>query len=244
MMFTVSLEGIEQTAGILFYGSLGVHITLLVTRRDKAALHQTARHRRQTEHRQVILLCTHILTSRCLTDISLHIFSQFHTVLHVLVLNELKHDITLGRVRIVSLIGLFIVFLQQDHSILTLSNLKVLQHTCHLTCPFACSQGIGLEAMSYFPLRQGVDMDGDKQVGLILIGDLCATVEFDKGVGLTGIDYLHAGTVLFYHTSEGQGILQCQVLLLHLTLTDGTRVTAAMSGIDHQREGLTGSSHR
>ena len=84
-------------------------------------------------------------------------------------------------------------------------------------------------------------MDGDEEVGLVLVGNLRPSVEFHEGIGLTGIDDLHVGTVLFDHLSEGQGISQCQCLLLHLTLADGTGVKAAMSGIDHQCESLIGS---
>ena len=241
MVPAVSLEGIEKTSGILLCCCLGVHKGLLVAGRDKAALHQTPRHRRQTEHRQVILLGTHILTSCRLTDIPLHILGQFHRILHVLVLNELKHDITLRRVRVIALIGLLIVFLQEDHGVLTLSDLQVLQHTGLLSCPLTRSQSIGLEATRHLTLRQGVDMDGDEEVGLVLVGDLRPTVEFHEGIGLAGIDDLHVRTILLDHLSEGQGIPQRQVLFLHLTLTDGTRIKAAMSGIDHQCEGLIGS---
>ena len=84
-------------------------------------------------------------------------------------------------------------------------------------------------------------MDGDEEVGLVLVGDLRPTVEFHEGIGLAGIDDLHVRTILLDHLSEGQGIPQRQVLFLHLTLTDGTRIKAAMSGIDHQCEGLIGS---
>ena len=84
-------------------------------------------------------------------------------------------------------------------------------------------------------------MDGDEEIGLVLVGNLCPSVEFHEGIGLTGIDDLHVGTVLLDHLSEGQGIPQRQILLFHLTLTDGTCVKAAMSGIDHQCEGLIGS---
>ena len=83
-------------------------------------------------------------------------------------------------------------------------------------------------------------MDGDKEVGLVLVSNLCPSVEFHEGIGLTGIDNLHVGTILLDHLSESQGIPQRQVFLLHLTLADGTRVEAAMSGINHQCEGLIG----
>ena len=111
MIPAVSLESVKKAFGIHPYCSLGVHKTLLIAGRDETTLHQTPRHRRQTEHSQVILLGTHVLTTRRLTDVLLHILGQFDRVLHILVLNKLKHDIALRRVRVVTLIGLLIVFL-------------------------------------------------------------------------------------------------------------------------------------
>ena len=84
-------------------------------------------------------------------------------------------------------------------------------------------------------------MDGDEEVGLILVGNLCPSIKFHEGIGLTGIDDLHVRTILLDHISEGQSIPQRQVLFLHLTLADSTRIKAAMSGINHQRESLIGS---
>ena len=81
-------------------------------------------------------------------------------------------------------------------------------------------------------------MDGDEQVGLVLVGNLSTTVEFYKRISLPGVDHLHVGTVLFHHSSEGKGIPQCQVFLLHLCLSDGTRITTAMTGVDHECEVL------
>ena len=111
VLLVISQEGIKDATGILTLGSFGVHVVLLVTRRNEAKLYQTAWHRGETEYSQIILLGTHVLTTCCLTDITLHIFRQFDTILHILILNELKHDVTLGRIGIVALISLFIVFL-------------------------------------------------------------------------------------------------------------------------------------
>ena len=90
--------------------------------------------------------------------------------------------------------------------------------------------------MSRLALRQGIDMDGDEEVGLVLVGDLCPSVEFHEGIGLTGIDDLHVRAVLLYHLPECEGIPQGQVLLLDLAITNGTRVTTTMTGIYHARE--------
>ena len=83
-------------------------------------------------------------------------------------------------------------------------------------------------------------MYGDKQVGLILVGNLRTTVEFYETVCLTGIDHLDARTILLHHPTEGKGELQGQVLLLGDS-AHSTRIMSAVAGIDHQRERLAGS---
>ena len=179
---------------------------------------------------------SHILSTRGLTDILLHILGQFDAVLHILVLYELKQDITLRRVRVIAMIGLLVVLLQKDHLVLTLGHLQILQHTIILTRPTTLAQRIGLEAPDGMTFRHGIDMDGDKQVGLVLIGYFCPLVQFHELIGLTGVYDFHIGTVLLYQSSEGQRKLQRQILLLDTGLADSPGIAAAMSGVDHQRE--------
>ena len=78
-------------------------------------------------------MSAHISTTGSLTHITLHVFGQLGTVLHVLVLYKLKHDVALGRIGVVSAIGLLVVLLQVDHSVLALSHLQVLHHARFLT---------------------------------------------------------------------------------------------------------------
>ena len=87
-------------------------------------------------------------------------------------------------------------------------------------------------------LGQGIDVDRDKQVGLVLIGNLSTTVELHKTVGLAGIDDLHVRTVLLYESSEREGKFQGQILLTCLGHTDGACIATTVSGIDDQREPL------
>ena len=235
MTLTIGQESIKHASCILTLSRFRVHILLLVPRRDKAQLYQTARHRREAQHSQIILLGTHILTTGSLADILLHILGQFDAVLHVLVLDKLKHDIALGRVRVVAMIGLLIVLLEVDHSVLTFSHLQVLHHTRLLTRPFAGAQRIGLEPSGNPSLRQGVDVERNKEVGLSLIGDFRPSVKLHKLICLTRIDHLHVRTLLLHQPSEGQRKLQRQVLLVR-DGTLGPGVAAAMSGIDHQRK--------
>ena len=57
-------------------------------------------------------------------------------------------------------------------------------------------------------------MNGDKKVGLCLIGYLGTLPQLNKPVGFAGIDYLHVGTVLLNDAPEGQRIAQRKRLLL------------------------------
>ena len=192
---------------------------------------------------EVILLGTHILTPRSPTDIALHIFRQLHTVLHVLILNELKHDVTLRRIWVVAVIGLLIVFLKEDHRVLTLGHLKVLGHTRILSRALAGAQRIGLETACHPTLRQGVDMQGDKEVGLVAVGNLGTLIEFHKDIGLTGIDHPYIRAVALHHASEGQGKLQRQVLLFRDS-PYGTGIMPAVTSIDDKGEFLVCSIGR
>ena len=141
------------------------------------------------------------------------------------------------------MIGLLVVFLQEDNGILALGHFKVLQHTGLLAGALAGTEGIGLEAVRYLALGQCVDMDGDEEVSLVLIGYLCPSVQLHELVCLTGIDHIHVGTVLLYQSSEGQGHTQGQCLLIHLTaLSPG--IPAPMSGIDDKCEPLACSIGR
>ena len=238
MTFLIGGEGIVDTTGILLGSGTGIHIPFLIGGGDKAQLYQTAWHRCQPQHSEIVLMRPHIGTPRSLAYIALHVFSQFGAVLHVLVLYKLKHDVALGRIRIEATIILLVVLLLEDDGILTLSHLEVLQDTRLLACPTAAPQGIGLEAPGNVSLGQGVDVDGDKQVGLVIVGNLRTTVEFHELVGLAGIDHLHVRAVLLNQFSESEGELQGQILLTGLGHADGSCVTATVSGIDDQRESL------
>ena len=237
VLLPIGEEGVEQAARILLLCPAGVHVLFLVAGRDKSQFDQTARHGGETEHGEVVLLGTHILAPCGLTHIALHVFGQLDAVLHVLVLDILKHDVALGRIGIVAVIGLLIVFLKEDNRVLALGHFEVLHHARLLTRALAGAEGIGLEAARHPTPWQGIDMDGDKQVGLVLVGNLRTAIEFDEAIRLAGVDHLHARAVFLYHAPEGQGELQRQVLLLG-DGADGTRIMSAVSGIDYQRKGF------
>ena len=137
MPFLIGCKRIIDTACILLRSRTGIHIFLLIGRGDKAQLYQAAGHGGKPEHSQIVLMGTHIGTPRSLTHIALHVFGQFGTVLHILVLYELKHNVALGRIEIKSTIHLLVISLLKDDCILTLGHLEVLHNTSCLARPSA-----------------------------------------------------------------------------------------------------------
>ena len=133
------------------------------------------------------------------------------------------------------MIGLLIIFLKEDYRILTLGHLKVLCHTRILSRALAGTEGICLEATCHPTPRQGVDMQGDKEVGFVAVCNLRTLIELYKNIGLTGIDHPHIRTIALYHLSEGQGELQRQVLLFRYSAYR-TCIVTTMTGIDDKGE--------
>ena len=176
---------------------------------------------------------TQVLPPRGGTDILLHVLGQFDAILHVVILNKLEHDVTLWHAGIVAMIGLLVVGLHQNHGVLTLCHLQVLNES-RASMPSA-SQRVGLEATGRLPFGQCIDVYGDKQVGLVLVGYFSTLPQLYEAVGLAGIDDLHVGTVALDHCTESQCIAQRQVLLLGLG-SRGSPIIAAMSRIDDERE--------
>ena len=86
-------------------------------------------------------------------------------------------------------------------------------------------------------------MDGDKEVGLGIVGNLGSLPEFQKTVGLAGIYDLHVRTVLLNDASESICIAQGQRFLVH-RLSLGTSVLTAVTGINYNRKALGRSIHR
>ena len=83
--------------------------------------------------------------------------------------------------------------------------------------------------------RQGIDMDGDKKVGLVFVCNLRPTIEFNETVGLTGIDNPDIGSVALYELAKGQSELQGEVFLLG-DGTSGPCIMSTVPRINDQRE--------
>ena len=145
-----------------------------------------------------------------------------------MILHELEHNITLGRVWIEALIALFIVFLIEDNLILTLCHSQVVSCSVH-------TQRVRFQSARDAPLGQGVGVHGDKEVGLVPVGDVGTGMQRDEHIGLTRVDDLHVRTVTFHQPSEGQCHVQIDGFLLGQR-THGTRIMTTMTCVNDQRK--------
>ena len=143
-------------------------------------------------------------------------------------MHKLEHDIALRRVGIKALIALFIVFFYQDNGVLALSNVQIVASSVH-------SQGVSFHAIGLFPARQSIGMHRHKQVGLILIGDVCPLFQADKHVGRSRINHLYVGTIVLHLSSKGHSHAQVYVFFFRESAQCAS-VFAAMSGVDNQHE--------
>ena len=78
-------------------------------------------------------------------------------------------------------------------------------------------------------------MHGDKEVGLIAVGDLSAFIQLYEDIALTRIDHFDIRTVTLHHPSESQGKLQSQVLFLRDSAHCSCVVTT-VAGINNECE--------
>ena len=69
-------------------------------------------------------------------------FGESHTLLHVMILHKLEHDVALRRVGVIAHIMLLIVFLHEDDRVLTLCHIEV----CLCAVRASVSKGVGFEA--------------------------------------------------------------------------------------------------
>lgn len=240
ILILIADERLEEATRIAVGGRFGIHEQLLVGIGDEAQLHEAGRHGGEAQHGEVVLVGTLVETPRGSADALLEEACQLDTALHVLILDELEHDVALGRV-VEPLIALLIVFLHVDDRVLALGHLKVFLDAL-LAGGLTAPEGVGLVAMHGRTFRHGIDVNRHEEVGLVLIGYLGTLPEFKETVGGACIDDFHVGTVALYNLSEGQCIAQGERLLL-AHLADAASVLATVSGIDDKHKLAGGGSH-
>ena len=225
-------EGLIDAPSHIGYSLVAIEELLFGGGRDKSQFDEAAGHRRLPEHEESRLL--HPLVGSCRRGACalLHHLGQFDTLCHVLVLKELEHDIALRRTRVESLVVLLVVFLNQNNRVFSLCHIKIVGSPVH-------TEGICLQSRSLCSLGQGVGVDGYKEVGLVAVGNVGTLVERDENVGFASVYYLDAGTIAFHETSEGEGHVEIDILLLGKG-AKSTGVMTSMSGVDDERKPLIG----
>ena len=151
-----------------------------------------------------------------------------------MVLHEFKHDVALRRVGVEALVALLIVFLVQDYLVLALSHCQVVGSPVHTQC-------VGLQSSRDVTLGQCIGMYGDKEVGLVLVGNVGTGVQRHEDIRLAGVDDLYVRTVLLHQPAKGQCHIQVDGFLLG-DFAHRTCIVSAVSGVDDQREALVGSN--
>ena len=139
--------------------------------------------------------------------ITLDVAGQINTTLHVLTLNELKHDVAFRRFGVEPLIGLAITFLHGYDRVFTHSHIKIVLGAVH-------TQRISLETAGYLPPGQRVGMHRDEEIGVGPIGYLRPLVERHKHISLARINNSDIGTVAFHIPPESQSDIQIDIFLL------------------------------
>ena len=78
-------------------------------------------------------------------------------------------------------------------------------------------------------------MHGDKEIGLVPIGNVGTGMQRDEHIGLTRIDDFYIRAVTFHQSSEGQCDIKIDGFLLGQR-THSTRIMTTMTSVNHQRK--------
>ena len=136
----------------------------------------------------------------------LHLLGKTQGLIHVAVLHQLEHDIGVNRVRVKALVGRFIIRLEFHHGVLTHRHVEILLH-------FLGSEDEGLHASRGFVLRR-VGMDGDKEVGVILVGNIRAGLQRDEDIRRACINDVDIGVLLVEFLANLEHELEVEIFLL------------------------------
>ena len=177
-----------------------------------------------------------IRTTTAIAHAALNHSSQFHAALHVLTLDELEDDVTLGRLRVETLVSLLEALLHRNHRVLSHRHIQIVLGAMH-------TQRIGFEATCHLACRKRIGVHRDKQVGIGTIGDIRTLMKRNKHILLAGIDNTHLRHVLFHVFTEAQSHGKIDILL-HGDGSSRTCIMAAMSWVDNQGKTLVGCESR
>ena len=156
----------------------------------------------------------------------LHLLGKTQGLIHIAVLHQLEHDIGVDGVRIEALVGRFIIRLEFHHGVLAHRHVEVLLH-------FLGSEDKGLHTTWRFVLRR-VRMDGDKEIGVILVGNIRAGLQRNKDIRRACINDVDIGVLLVEFLADLEHQFEVEIFLLG-EFPDRSGVFASVTRIQNNR---------
>ena len=138
------------------------------------------------------------------------------------VLQQGEDDVGLGVVGVESLVVGGVVILQDDYAVLCLADFKVLA-----VLVLAHDEGLVAACGS---VSGRVDMDGDEEVGVVLVGYVGPAVQLYETVIAAGVDDIYRRIIALYQVPEASGDGEGDVFFIYFPV-DGSGVMAAVTGV-------------
>ena len=222
----ISREGVDEGGGHIIHRRFGIQVFLLFGVGDEAHLEEDSRAGGLEQHPERSLLYAAVGAVEVADEMLLHLRRELQRLIHEVILHQLEHDIGVDGVGVKTLIGGLVVRLEFHHGVLAHRYVEVLLRLLR-------SEDEGLHTLGVLVLR-GVCMDGDKEVGIVLVRDVGAGLQRNEHIRRAGIDDVQIGVLLLEQSAHFEHERQVQVFLLR-ELTYRTRVFTAVTGIEHHR---------
>ena len=152
-----------------------------------------------------------------------HLFGKEDTLLQERILKHAQKDVPLWRIRVVVVVFLVVIFVKDDR-VFPLGHLQVVLRSMQ-------AHDVSFGAMRSAGARHVVAVDGDKQIGIVAVGDGSTLVQGDKDIAVAGEDDPDAREIQAHLFRQFQGDSQGKVLLLR-TAAEATRVMPAMARVN------------
>ena len=220
----IGRKGVDEGGSHHVHRGVGIQEFLLVGIGDEAHLEEDSRTCGLEQHPERSLLYTAVRAVKMAHEMLLHLGRELQGLIHEIILHQLEHDIRIDGIGVKAMIGCFIVRLELHHGVLAHGDIEVFLR-------FLGTEDEGLHAFGVLILRS-IGMDGDKEVGIVLIRDIGAGLQRNEDVRGAGIDDIQIRVLLFEQRADLEHQGEVEIFLLREP-PYRTRVFTAMPGIKH-----------
>ena len=187
----IDAKGPHERGRHLMHRRVGIEVSLFFRVGDKTHLEEYRWTGCLKQHPERSLLHAAVGTVEMPHEMFLYLRSELQGLVHEIILHQLEHDIRVNRVRVEALIGRLVVRLQLHHRVLTHRHIEVLLR-------FLVTEDKRLHTFRGFVFRC-VSVNGDEQVGIVLIGNVGARLQRNEHIRRTRIYHIHIGILLLEH---------------------------------------------